>query len=622
MNPKLSTFFCSFRFRLIASVILIECVILSIVVWDNLTAVQNIHFQHLQQDTKELARQLSNTAANYMVQVDYAGLEEQFEKTMQQTALSYLLVFDTHERVVVKLGNAPETSSLSADSKPRIVDDKRYDRKEAIKIANLDLGIIWIGVSITPVQLAINKSIKRNIIAAFIGILLTIAVTIIIFIGLTRRLTQLGNAAKEVGRGNYNVHVPTDNNDEIGTTAQAFNLMIDQVAAQQKRLMAQTQRNDLILKNTLDGFWIVNSNGRIVDVNDAYCKMLGYTRQELLNMKISDVEATEGEIEIQERTSLIQKIGHDRFETCHRRKDGSLIELDASVSAIILNNETILVAFFRDITERNQVENELAQYRSQLEELVQQRTKELSQINTELESYSYSIAHDLRAPLRSIAGFTQAVLVDAEDKLSQNDRDNMLRAVNAAKRMARLIDDILHLSRVSRSSLKHNTTNLSDIAKRFIEQCEETQHQQGRKLIWKIEEDLKGTGDPHLIAIALQNLLGNAWKYTSKAPFARIEFGSKQINNETVYYVKDNGVGFDMKYADKLFGVFQRLHGTKEFDGTGIGLATVHRIIQRHGGRIWAEAKVDEGATFYFTLHDSPEKQNTISQHTVAQHNA
>ena len=222
--------------------------------------------------------------------------------------------------------------------------------------------------------------------------------------------------------------------------------------------------------------------------------------------------------------------------------------------------------------------------------------------------------------MRSIAGFTQAVLDDAGEKLSQSDHENMLRAINAARRMAQLIDDILHLSRVSRSNLQHKTTNLSDIANRFVQQCEETQ-QLDRNVTWTVQDDIKGNGDPNLITIALQNLLDNAWKYTSKTPLAHIEFGSKQIDNETVYYVKDNGVGFDMKYSDKLFGVFQRLHHANEFDGTGIGLATVHRIIQRHGGRIWAEAKVDEGATFYFTLHDSPEKQNTISLHTVTEHN-
>jgi len=259
----------------------------------------------------------------------------------------------------------------------------------------------------------------------------------------------------------------------------------------------------------------------------------------------------------------------------------------------------ILIA--TDITERKQADIQLKKYREQLEELVEERTRQLSAAIKELESFAYSVSHDLRAPLRAIDGFSQAILEDYFDKLDEQGKDYLIRIRNASQRMAQLIDDILQLSRLSRSKMQIEQVNLSEIAREIFADLRNTDPKRQVDII--IQPELIVYGDARLLKIALENLLSNAWKFTSKHPTARIELGVMQINNEPVYYVRDDGAGFDMAYVDKLFGAFQRLHSEKEFEGTGIGLATVQRIIHRHGGRVWAEGAIEKGATFYFTLN-------------------
>jgi light-regulated signal transduction histidine kinase (bacteriophytochrome) len=261
-----------------------------------------------------------------------------------------------------------------------------------------------------------------------------------------------------------------------------------------------------------------------------------------------------------------------------------------------------------NIVKRKQAEVKNKELNLTLEQRIKARTKQLETANKELESFSYSVSHDLRAPLRSMDGFSVALLEDYADKLDDQGKDYLHRVREASKRMAQLIEGILVLSRTTRGEMSRVTVNLSALAKTITADLHKLQPE--RRVECMIAPDLVVNGDAQLMRTAMENLLGNAWKFTTHCDYARIELGvlppsgveeSSQIGNHT-YFVRDNGAGFDMTYADKLFGVFQRLHKESEYPGTGIGLATVARIIQRHGGRIWAEAKVDEGATFYFTL--------------------
>jgi len=244
--------------------------------------------------------------------------------------------------------------------------------------------------------------------------------------------------------------------------------------------------------------------------------------------------------------------------------------------------------------------NEVRRANADLERRVTERTRQLEAANRELEAFAYAVSHDLRAPLRSMSGFSQILQETAPAGLDDKSRHYLQRIHDASARMSSLIEDLLNLSRIGRSELTARPINLSQIAAEAAAAIRERHPTRDVQL--EITPGMEVSADPRLLRIALENLLSNAWKYTSRSPQARVCVGTQPGESGPVYFVRDNGVGFDMKYADKLFVPFQRLHPESEFPGSGIGLVTVQRIVARHGGRIWAEAKPDEGATFYFTM--------------------
>lgn len=251
-------------------------------------------------------------------------------------------------------------------------------------------------------------------------------------------------------------------------------------------------------------------------------------------------------------------------------------------------------------TALREAEKRLIALNEELEQRVAQRTRQFEAANQELEAFSYSVSHDLRAPLRSVDGFSQILLRDHAEKLDETGRDYLQRVARAAKRMGELIDDLLQLSRVSRSDLKRETIDLSKLVCSVGRDIKGADPQ--RQVKWVIQPGVTAEADGRLMRTLLENLLRNAWKFSAKKADARIEFGTVEQEGEKALFVRDNGAGFDMQYAHKLFGAFQRLHRAEEFEGSGIGLAIVQRIVNQHGGRIWAESTPGEGATFYFTV--------------------
>ena len=290
---------------------------------------------------------------------------------------------------------------------------------------------------------------------------------------------------------------------------------------------------------------------------------------------------------------VARAISRDRNYSVRATRSGNTGELTTLVDAF---NEMLA-----QIQERD---GALQKAHDELEQRVQIRTRELEAANGELEAFCYSVSHDLRAPLRGIDGFSLALLEDYGDQFDAVGRDYLERVRAAARRMAALIDDLLSLSRITRADIRRGPIDLSQLSRAVV--AELCRAEPERNVAVVIAPDLRAEGDSPLIRTVLENLIGNAWKFTSKRQDARIEVGRAEINETSTFFVRDNGAGFDQAYTDRLFGAFQRLHAATEFPGTGIGLASVLRIIHRHGGRIWAEGEINRGATFYFSLPVHP----------------
>jgi len=291
--------------------------------------------------------------------------------------------------------------------------------------------------------------------------------------------------------------------------------------------------------------------------------------------------------------------GSHFFEWTHRRLGGNDFPATVLLSRMELDGKALIQATVRDITQLKLTQDALSQLNAQLEQRVQDRTAELEAANKELEAFSYSASHDLRAPLRSIAAFSELLLEESCDRLDAEGRDRLKRIHAASQRATQLVNDLLGFSRALRAEMHREPVDLSAVARDVAAELHE--QQPNRSVAFAIADGVTAEGDPSMLRVVLTNLLGNAWEFSSKRAAAVIEFG-QQTGQPTVFFVRDNGVGFDMANADKLFAPFHRLHDNREFPGTGIGLSTVERIIRRHGGRIWAESEVDKGATFYFML--------------------
>ena len=373
----------------------------------------------------------------------------------------------------------------------------------------------------------------------------------------------------------------------------------------ERERQAHARYRDLFLSAPL-GMYRSTPEGRYLDANPALLQILGCPdRETLLSTPAAALYASAEDDAARCRT--LEARGKIRqFETQMRRCDGSLVwvQEDSSVEGDTDGQALYYKGSLQDITVRKCAEDEICLLNADLENRVAERTAQLEAANRELEAFSYSVSHDLRAPLRGISGFSQALMEDYGEQIDEKGHKYLEYIRSAGLHMDRLIEGLLRLSRLGRAEMQPGRLDLSAMVSDLAAKLQHSQPE--RSVEFAIAPEISAYADANLMSIALHNLIENAWKFTSRQPAARIEFNTLRKDGRTVYYLRDNGAGFNASAAQRIFGAFQRQHSEAEFPGTGIGLATVERIIHRHGGLIWAEGAPGEGATFYFTLPEEP----------------
>jgi PAS domain S-box-containing protein len=436
------------------------------------------------------------------------------------------------------------------------------------------LGTLKIAVPLRAAQDAENRIIRDiSLIVVVFGAIM-FGLVVVLVRGMLAPIRRLMSGIARIGGGQYDFKVPVQSSDELGELAESFNTMSGELA----RTTVSKEYVEGILENMDDLLVVTDPEGRIQTVNHAAAEALG--GGEVVGRPLAALFDSPLKAEVVRDVEVVL-----------RTKDGGRTPALFS-SSVLRDREGRLRGYIgvaKDITERKRAEEALLEAKLAAEAS-----------NRELETFSYSVAHDLRAPLRAVDGFSQVLLEGYSDKLDEEGKDYLKRVRGGSRKMGQLIDDLLNLSRIARGVMRLESVDLSALARDIG--AELSKAEPGRLVEFIVAPKLAARGDASLLRIALVNLLGNAWKYTSKHPRARIEFGAETVDGKTAYFVRDDGAGFDAALSNRLFQPFTRLHATAEFEGTGIGLATVQRIVARHEGRVWGEGEVERGAVFHFTL--------------------
>jgi PAS domain S-box-containing protein len=396
--------------------------------------------------------------------------------------------------------------------------------------------------------------------------------------------------------------------DEAGNTIQVLGTVQDITERKlaEEALRESEERFRVLFERSPEAVFILDPHDPerllpIIDCNEAACRQSGFNHEELLGRSFSQLDiGIKDRAQVTRYTQRLRETRTIQLETSHRRNDATELCVESSMSLIVLGNRELLLCMTRDVSARKKAEEAVRQLTEELEARVAERTRQLADANRELEAFSYSISHDLRAPLRAISGFTQILLDEHQHKLDREMQRLLGIISGSAVRMGELIDDLLEFSRLNVQPVEQRRVRMTELARAVVDEL--STHQPGSKAVIHIQSVPEVNGDESMLRQVFANLIANAMKFTRTTAEPRIEIGCEIENEEAVFFVRDNGVGFDMNYSGRLFQVFQRLHPVSQFEGTGVGLAIVQRVVQRHGGRVWAEGTPAAGAAFYFTL--------------------
>lgn len=459
-----------------------------------------------------------------------------------------------------------------------------------------------------PVLAPASRFLTRTLIFSVVLAAIGATVGSVLTRRVTDTLTRVTQGAEAITHGRATELVQSERADEIGRLAGSFNEMAREVQEKRQRLQDLVDRYRLLFDANPMPMWLFDAETlAVLDVNEAAVRHYGWSREEFKQMTLADIRSPEEAERLRRHLRGSDAGLADAGIWQHRRKDGSVIDVEVTRHVMTLDGRRVVLSLANDVTARVRAERaqresaeELRRLNAELEARVQERTAALQASNQELEAFSYSVSHDLRAPLRAIDGFSRILMEDHASELTDQARHSLDVIARNARHMGQLIDDLLAFSRLSRQPLSLGPVDMSTLARQV---ADTVSRDAGDRPIELVVGDLPTVRGEHaLLRQVWTNYLQNAVKFTRGRTPARIEVGHQVDNGELIFFVRDNGAGFDMRYGDKLFGVFQRLHRPEEFEGTGVGLAIVKRIVLRHGGRVWAEGAEERGATFYFTL--------------------
>ena len=606
MKLRLSS--SSIRYKLVAIVILTTLFALLVsstaIVWYDLNEYRESYINDLSTQTELLG---AATAA--ALDFDDAEVAEDGLLVLRfRPRVIAGAVYDARGKLFasyVREGASPVFPELPREDGVYIEEPEILAFKRVIENGTI-LGSAYIVAEYDPYAEMLNYA-GIVLLVALIALLLAALFSMWLQTVVTRPILSVAGVARQVvDQRDYDQRVEKSSDDEVGVLVDAFNEMLDEVQERDEALRKKEAQQRTILESALHSFITMDQDGKIVEFNPTAERTFGYAREDVIGKEMAPLIIPPA-LRDKHREGLKRylKTGEEhvlgrRVEMTAVKADNSEFPVELAITRIETEGAPIFTAFVADITERKHAEEEIRALNAELEKRVKERTAQLEVANSELESFCYSVSHDLRGPLRAIDGFSEALVEDLPDDLPEQSMRYLERIRSATQRMGQLIEDLLNLSKVSRAGLTFTNVDLSAIAAEVVNGLR--QQEADRKVEVSIWDGMTVTGDTRLLRVALENLIGNAWKFTRNCDAAHIEIGSMRDEDRVVYFVRDNGAGFDMKYANKLFGAFQRLHNVNEYPGTGIGLATVQRIVHRHGGRVWADASPGKGAVFYFSL--------------------